>query len=162
MSDQYEYSDGAHAGIRPRDAMVRAIGGDEAPPEDLKTPGAMEAYLLAEDVEYTEENGYNESARRTARFILTMLRAHPELQAMPVETKYDFTWDEKVEEHTASVVQPGWDELFKAADPEGYDRATDGISGFQWGWACNAARYVLGLGPAKNPALVTVNMEAPE
>jgi hypothetical protein len=36
-----------------------------------------------------------------------------------------------------------------------------GITGFQWGWAVNAARFAESLPPEPNPAIITVETSPP-
>lgn len=117
---------------------------------------------MARDVAWESmDDGYEEAARRLARFILTTLRAHPGIQAAPVETTWDFAgWrvEARMADEPCPILAAGWAERLKAADPEGYATAVEDITGFMWGWAVNAARYVLGLGPVANPALVEVEV----
>lgn len=148
------FIDGAHEGLSARAGMELAIGGGEEPKAQW-TPAEMEAHLLAPDDLETVDD-YSEAARRCARFILLTMRAHPEIQQAPTETVYD--WTDFHGEGIPPIVQAGWDDLLRAADPEGYATATHGLSGFMWGWAVNAARYVLGLRRTKNPAIVEVKV----
>jgi hypothetical protein len=39
-----------------------------------------------------------------------------------------------------------------------YKYAYAGCSGFQWGWAVNAARSILNLDAVPNPALMTISV----
>jgi hypothetical protein len=140
--------------------MKRAIAGDGRLPEPEMTPETMAAYLLGP--EGTIEDFYSDSARRCGRFILTCVRAHPELQDAPTETVYDWaTWRESGgpnRNEMPPVLQRGWSDLLKEIDPEGYRAAVAEITGFQWGWAANAARFALNLPPVANPAIVEIEV----
>jgi hypothetical protein len=85
--------------------------------------------------------------------------ADPTLAAMPTETGYDWEGDP---DHGAQGMKPeftralGVDHALRARGV----RYPQGISGFQWGWALNAARYCVELPPAPNPAIIDVGPEA--
>lgn len=144
----WETHDGAHEGLTAEDGATRAIAGDAAK-SGTKTPAEMEAYLLTATV----ADSYDSAARCLGKFILLALRARPELHNVPTETVYD--WKKNFDgTHMPPVLQRGLSDLLKDVDPEGYKAAVDGVTGFQWGWAVNAARYVLQLPPVKNPALM--------
>lgn len=147
-----EFIDGAHEGVPAGDGMRLAISGGKAPAQGM-TSADMEAYLLQEE---PDAEGYSESAKRTARFILTTLRAHPELQTAPVESVWD--WSKFDGGDMPPLLEPGLDTLLEQTDREGYKAAVGGITGFQWGWAVNAARHALGLRRVANPAIVEVDV----
>lgn len=152
MSDTW--TDGAGDGLKATEGAERAIAGKPAPPKTL-TPAEMASYLAGDDNPWgTDEDGYNESARLLGRFILENLRAHADLQDAPIMSKYDLdSWDGN---GPAPVIVAGLDKRLEVLDYAGYKQAVDGVTGFMWGWAVNAARYALDLPQQPNPALVTV------
>jgi len=97
---------------------------------------------------------YDDAARYTAKFLLVTLRAHPEIAVQPVESELDF---KNSTPDNIIVTRKGWSDLLKEVDPTGYEKAVNGISGFMWGWAVNAARYVLDLHEVPNPAIIEIN-----
>ncbi len=144
-------SDGAQQGIGAKRALDTILGGEPAPTkEEGMSREEMERAIMAVS---TPPADYNDMALFTAKFILTTLRAHPEIARAPVDTVYD--WDHVVEGHP-TIARKGWVELFEEMDPAGYNAAVEGITGFMWGWACNAARYVLDLPEVPNPAIITI------
>ncbi len=146
-------SDGAQQGITPERALGTILGGEPAPSEDEgMSREAMETRIMA--APYPPET-YDDAALGMARFILTTLRAHPDIATHPVEMELDM---KNSTPDNIIVTCKGWSGLLKEVDPEGYARACSGISGFQWGYAVNAARYVLDLHEVANPALVTVHI----
>lgn len=152
------YVDGAHQGISPEAAMSLAINGGELPKREM-TPELMEAYLLSAWVAPAPEDGasgYDWGAARLGGFLLRTIRAHPEIAAAPVSGRYGFP-DGTIESMIVEV--KGWAELLKEEDPEGWHAVVDGVTGFQFGWACNAVRYVLGLGAVSNPAIIEIEVD---
>ena len=119
----------------------------------------FDPFLLLDEIHSDNPDDYGDAAMRCARFILTTLRAHSDIQQAPVEDEYDFSAisaSGEIPERGIPLTVKGWPSLLREADPQGYEAAVDGITGFMWGWSCNAARYVLGEPPAPNPALVTI------
>jgi len=149
-------SDGAQQGIGAERALGTILGGQPAPSEDEgMSREALEARIMV--APYPPES-YDDAALYTAKFILTALRAHPEIQTAPVEDAYDFSGIELGQRmpDVIPLTQKGWPALLKEIDPAGYDAAVDEITGFMWGWATNAARYILDLPEVPNPAIITI------
>jgi hypothetical protein len=118
------------------------------------SPKEFSAYLAAKGNEpYTDED-YGDCARVAARAILEAFLAEPSLAAMPTETKYD--WDADPD-RGANGIKPEF-LIHRGLSAELKERGIvlpSGMSGFQWGWAVNAARYCVELPPAPNPAILT-------
>jgi hypothetical protein len=124
-------SDGAHEGILPEDALHTILGRSAPPPEQRLSSPQMQRWI---DAATEREDSYNDAPRRAARLVLEHLDAHPDDAALDLSGLYN------------RIAQTG----------EGAPLRLLGLSGFQWGWAVNAARYVRGLPPVPNPAILEI------
>ncbi len=148
-------SDGAHQGIGAERALKTILGGEPLPTKDEGDDReGMERRIFSVSYPLTT---YDDAALYTAPFILTTLRAHPEIAAQPVDTEYD---GENSAHDRIVVARKGWPELLKEVDADGYEKAVDEITGFMGGWAVNAVRFVLDLPAVSNPAIIEI--EEPE
>lgn len=102
--------------------------------------------------ELEEDSGvsaaYGWSARSLAHGLLVLCEEDPTLLDVPLR-----------DEDPSGIEAAFADRLyaaFKARWPEGFDWT--GATGFQWGWAHNAVRHILGAEPVGNPAVVTVGV----
>jgi hypothetical protein len=130
-------SDGAHEGILPTRAMHTIIGGEPAPaPEEGLSAEQMRDWIKAAPA--APEN-YDDCARRAAHLILLHWKEHPEdAQTDPYELY------ERIKFRNADIRQ---------------QIAALGLTGFQWGYAVNAARRVNELPPQRNPALIEIDVD---
>jgi hypothetical protein len=103
-------------------------------------------YLMEPDQEPLD---YSECARRVARTILEYYLADPRRASIPTETVYQ----EPVDWSNPVVAERG---LYDVMKDDGYPLGDLGLTGFQWGWAVNAARRCVELPPAPNPAILTI------
>lgn len=140
-------SDGAHLGVSASRALDTILGGEPSPTEDEQM-GIIEFrdYILQPDQEPLD---YGECARRVARMILEFYMADPKRASIPTETVYQ----EPVDWQHPVVAERG---LYDVMKGHGLALEDLGLTGFQWGWAVNAARRCVELPPAPNPAIVTV------
>ncbi len=160
-------SDGAHQGVSARRALDTILGGAEQPAEDeQRNPDEMRRWLLAAPGPPFEDDGdgYEACARWAARRVLEAFLADPQLASTPIETVFDWPTirgesertgrdpSQLMGEHTVAV---GLYDVLKA---RGVDLGELGLSGFQWGWAANAARYCVELGPQPNPAIIEMDV----
>jgi len=153
-------SDGAHAGISADRALETIVGGKPPPGEDERTDAAsLRRRILAAAQRGGEPTGYGDCADMVAGMILMFYGAHPEARAWPVDGEYHWEVDGKaVSAFTpeAQLVRDGPDlstEVNKFTDGKLNGL---GITGFQWGWAVNAARFAADLPPEPNPAIITI------
>lgn len=130
-------ADGAHQGLTAGEALGVILGGEDVPKASLSAEQQSEWLLSASPDpigdEWEGDEGYTEYARRVARYCLLAMRADPTLARADRD-----------------------DDLYqsvKASAPEG---VWGGLSGFQWGWASNAARRCVEAPPAPNPAIFEV------
>jgi hypothetical protein len=150
-------SDGASQGIKPERALKTILGG-EPPPDDDEGMSRQEMRdaILAVDVTKDPET-YDEAAMLTARLIYDFVMEDPfERRKIPPETEYD--WDGDPDRGSAGM-KPEYIKavgLYDVMKDHGIPLASLGLSGFQWGWAVNAARYALSEPPVPNPAIVTI------
>ena len=99
---------------------------------------------------------YGECARAVGGEVLRWALANPERYARtPAET--EITWPElpdgKKDYNNPIYGRQGLYDVLKA---DGIPLEELGITGFQWGWAYNAARRCLELPPEPNPAIITI------
>jgi hypothetical protein len=135
-------ADGAHAGINAGDALKVILGGEPQDEQPTMTADEEGQWLLdapetavdweAWEAEHGDGSAYTECARRVAGACLRVMIADPTMARADRD-----------------------DDLFKAAK-ELAPEVCEGLSGFQWGWASNAARRCVEAPPAPNPAIVDV------
>lgn len=155
-------SDGAHQGVSARRAIGTILGGEPPPEErDRRSPDEMSAWLFsATGPPFAEgDDGYDQCARYAGRLFLEVFLTDPSIANAPVEDDYDWEADP---DHGTKGMKPefikrlGVGERLRNRFPEIRQELSDlGLSGFQWGWAVNAARYCVELPPEPNPAILT-------
>lgn len=122
-----------------------------------KTPEEMRAYIETapdplDGPPIWERNngmdGYELSALAAAKAMLIVAEADPSTLTIPSREDDPTGWE-----------RANADAHWKAACERwpGLDDWLGGITGFQFGWANNAVRYVLGAEAVGNPAIVTVS-----
>lgn len=94
------------------------------------------------------ESGYQLCAESLAHALLVLCREDPSLLDVP-SREDDPTGFERADNRNL------W-EAFKARWPEGNDWL-GGPTGFQYGWAHNAVREILGAEQVGNPAILTIS-----
>lgn len=156
-------SDGAGFGLGAEQAMRTVLGADQPAEEDLMTVAEMrEKLLTARPPEgTTKATGwtYDDAANYAARLILEYFLADPRRASIPTENEYEHDAEGHLvydETRGLNVVTTG---LYDVMSGDGIPIDDLGLSGFQWGWAVNAARRCVELPPVPNPALLTVNVE---
>lgn len=130
-------SDGAHLGVsaqRALDTIIGAAPSPEATGEHLMSPPEMRAWLLAADPARAHSS-YDEAARYAGRLVLEWFLADPA--------------------HAGA----GEREIYDAMKAAGAPLEELKLTGFMWGWALNAARRSVELGPVPNPAIIEVEVE---
>lgn len=130
--------------------------------DDKLTPAEWRARLEARPLPDTgepppweqgsDEEAYGAAAESLAHCLLVLVDERPELLDVPGP-------EEDPSGFEAAHNQRLW-EAFEARWPDG-DRWLGGPTGFQYGWvqrayAHNIVRYIAGVEPVGNPALVTV------
>jgi hypothetical protein len=140
-----KWSDGAEYGVGAENAMHVVIGGDE--PDPIKD---FKAYIMAP---IPENLSYDDCARLCAQIILKHFDTFPEDIGAPAsdDRKYNHDYTKY------TLVIKGLDTLIAEKSPS-LDATLHelGLSGFQWGWAVNAAYHIKGVKAVQNPALVVV------
>lgn len=93
-------------------------------------------------------HGYEMSALAAAKAMLIVADADPTLLSLP-----------SVEDDPSGLDRAYSDKPWQAAKERwpGLDEWLGGISGFQFGWANNAIRYILGTEAVGNPAVLTIS-----
>lgn len=157
--------DGAHMGVDAERALGTILGGEPQPTEEeRRSPDEMRAWILSAptraefeargpEIDYS----YGERARVVARVILEQYLADPRLATLPMETEYD--WDADPD-RGAQGMKPEFVRQRSLSDVLRENGVYDehiaglGITGFQWGWAVNAARFCVEIEPQPNPAIL--------
>ncbi len=152
-------SDGAHLGVGAERALGTVLGSEGQPTDDEKmTAGQMQEWLLSAPRwnDPAAMASYDECARAVAGEVLRWALANPERYAhTPMETEIE--WPTKPD-GTKDYNNPiyGAKSLYDVLKDEGIGLDKLGITGFQWGWAYNAARRCLELPPQPNPAIIEI------
>jgi hypothetical protein len=151
-------------GISATDAL-RVILGDET--EESQPRPSMEEFVEsirnADGPPWNyEEGGYDACTRWLARQILEWLLENPNRANLPVEDIIEWPklHDGSIDYHKMPIlVAAGWSRRMK--EDGRFPDGMYGCSGFQWGWAVNAARKCVELPAVANPALLVVDIEVP-
>ena len=126
-------ADGAYLSVSAKRAIETILGGKLSPTdEEQMTDEEFAAWIRSADSSFNDAD-YGEAARRLARYFLLLM-----------------------EDEQPADMYALWD-AFKIRWPDESAQA-GGMSGFMVGWAFNAARKVLSMPPAPNPALVTIHV----
>lgn len=155
--------DGADMGVGAEAGMRAALGSDE--PVVERTPEEFRAYIEAH-----QGGGYEGCANRAALAILQLFETVPGSSTWPGETETEFylrstgeviptaegwrRYNEPDVDHRK--VGPDLYASVKEGRSDLYDDVWSQLTGFQWGWAVNAAKYMVGEPPIPNPAIVEV------
>lgn len=148
-------SDGAHLGISAEEAMKAAIGGVE--PTTVETVGEMRDRILSTTID--EATSYDGTATYMAKIIIEAFMADPALAQVPTENVYEEDANGRLVFNAAgglTLVTDGLWTVLKARMSPADLAAVEGMTGFMWGWAVNAARRCVELPPVPNPAIITI------
>lgn len=158
-------SDGAHLGVSASRALDTILGGAEQPAEsEQASPYEVRDRILAAAKRGGDPTDYGDCADMVAGFVLQFYNAHIDAVHWPAEQKGEWVDANGTPVDPRERLPEGAE--FKRSGPDLYTEVkafTDGklealgITGFQWGWAVNAARYAIDLAPEPNPAIVTVS-----
>lgn len=160
-------SDGANLGVSASRALGTILGGEPQPDEDERaTPQQVRDRIMAAAGRGGSPLDYGDCADMAAGMVLMFYAANPQAREWPVESAHHW-------ERDGVRVEPGdsgWDGLEYVKDgPDLYQQVNAftegklsalGITGFQWGWAVNAARFAEDLPPEPNPAIIEVGVRA--
>jgi hypothetical protein len=127
--------DGAHLGIDAERALQTVLGGKPVPAESERAERReIRERITAAAARGGDPRGYGDCADMAAGMVLAFFeRKHP-------NERVGFSNHEAL-----------FDEVDKFTD--GKLRGLD-LTGFMWGWAVNAARFVLEQPPVSNPAII--------
>lgn len=170
-------SDGAALGIDAERALRTILGGEPAPSEDeVQDRETVRARIDAAFVRFREgaaPGGYGDCCDMLAGAVLNFFEARPEALEWPSENTYQWRapggeWVDHVRDLPqdsdfdfgsveSRAVGPDLYGSIKGVYPNVEDL---GITGFQWGWATNCARWLLDAQPQPNPAIVVLSTGA--
>ncbi len=148
-----EWSDGAHLNIPANDAMKAAIGGEDT---TVMTDADFEQMIREAPLGLPmSDYDYGTYSNAVARIVLEAYETYPQLQTISDEHVYlqDAEGNTLWEPPGPIALNKSLYDIIKMIYEE-HEEFFMEMSGFQWGWAMNAARKVLGLGAVPNPALV--------
>lgn len=152
-------------GVGADRALDTILGGKPSPDEsEQQTPEQVRERITAVLARGGSPQGYGDCADMVAGMVLAFYEKRPEARDWPTEPKGEFVGPDGAPFNTN--VHP-WPEgyEFRQSGPDLYKEVKAfsdgklgdlGITGLQWGWAVNAARYASSLNPQPNPAIVTV------
>lgn len=146
--------DGAHLGVGVARALKTILGGEPSPDktqEETMNPVKMRDYL-----ESATPGSYDSTAAYAGKLVLHWLLEDPRRAQGPVENEYDWGTPDPATGHSFTITNIGWYDLMKR---DGIDLGSLDLTGFMWGWACNAARFCVELGPVANPAIMTIDID---
>lgn len=145
-------SDGAHQGLRADAAMKAILAG-----EDPGSPMSETAFeQMIREAPLDQGWDYGTASNAIARLVLKAYEDYPMLREVPDDVQYLVDANgNKV--YSIKLTNSLYD-VIKQLYPEHYDDLFSGMTGFMWGWAVNAARSILDLGPLPNPALLTISI----
>jgi len=144
--------DGAHLNIGAEEGMKANIAGEEPHP---MTDEEFEQMVREAPI---PGDSYSGQANATAKLILEMYEEYPQTRELPEEREYLRDLDGHVDWNDPIYLNVTLYDVTKKAYPQHHELFLD-LTGFMWGWAVNAARKILGLGPLPNPALMTISVE---
>lgn len=164
--------DGAFQGMSAESALHAVLGGpepDDPPPVTREERRAeIEATVFAGHGDGPSAYNYDTSAKAGAKIILQVIEAHPDIlwAEIPTEARYEYLdedgtimeGDDRFSKGRFTMAQEGWHETMKplltAEQSAEWEKL--GLTGFQWGWAVNTVRMILGMSPVGNPAIITI------
>ncbi len=156
--------DGASLGIMPERALGTIFRGDDQPTEDEKlSPEEFETKIRVAPI---ESRSYDGASLAMARIIVDAVEKYPCLRGVPMESVYLRDKDEKMvwfeDRESPSVhIRAGMYDVLKDIFPDEAcpeRKVMQGLSGFMWGWAYNAAAQVLKLEAQPNPAIMEITI----
>lgn len=156
--------DGADIGFTAEDGMKAALGAEQ---DEMPTRTPLE---LLDEIRRDAGDTYSGCANRIALGILRVMEQRPETQQWPADPEGTFfikgTDDQATQEQLRTcdfnlleyrrTDDRNLCEAFKATATSDELAAYGSCTGFMWGWAVNAAKYIMGAPPVPNPAIMTI------
>ncbi len=155
-------TDGAHFNVGAEAAMKAVIGGEvpPTPPTDYEFEQQIRNAPIRTPDGRKAEFTYDSAANAIARIVLEAYEQYPQLQEMSDDHVFLRTKDDKIDWSNPIALNVTLYDVIKKLHPEGTieREVMADATGFMWGWAMNAARKILGLGPVPNPAIMTIKV----
>ncbi len=146
-------TDGAHLNIGAESAMKTILGSKDE--EEPLSAEAFEKKIREATILDGDDFDYDAASAFTARLVLEAYERYPMLRDHSDNTEYLTGKDGKIDWNNPIPTNRTLYEIIKRIYPEHLSVFRD-LTGFMWGWAVNAARNILDLGPLPNPALMTL------
>lgn len=159
-------SDGSDMGISATRALDTILGGEPSPTEDEgESRETVRERVLAAVDSGREPTEYGDCADIVAGMVLRFFEAHPEALDWPIENTYEWRipggeWSPTVPQLPEGLDYGSVESRKVGPDLYGsvktmYPRLEDlGITGFQWGWGANCARWICSAPAQPNPAIM--------
>jgi len=153
-------SDGASQGVMPERALGTILGDEEQPTEEEQLSSKeFEAKVRSASLDVTDS--YDGAALGIARVIVEAIEKYPSLRSVPMEADFlrDATGEVVWDGDNLICYCMGLYDILKKIHPDKSSperQVMDGMTGFMWGWAYNAAARILGLASQPNPAIMEI------
>lgn len=169
-------ADGAHLGADASQALSAVLGDDDEREAINRGERERTPEQMREDIfEGADAHSYGGAANALAAVLIRVMDEQPEARQWPGQDEGDWRHEDD-ETFCDSFIdcdrqhdyvrrgEPNLTDAFKQwvadnrDDPLAAvgDEALRGATGFMWGWAVNAAKYVHSQPPEPNPAIMTI------
>lgn len=158
-------NDGAQQGIRADQALNVILGGQPEAEQEHDDDDTVRARVLAASETRREATDYSDAADIAAGLVLRFYAARPDAVTWPGEPTYEWRvpggqwarhYPKGAERYEIESRTVGPD-LYHEVNEFFEGRLSDlGVTGFQWGWAVNCAKHLMGAPPVPNPAIMVI------
>lgn len=150
--------DGADMGVMADRALKTIFGAEQPAQDEQLSPEEFERTIRESPM---AASSYGGAASACARLILEALEKYPQLRDVPYEGRYLTEKDGNLvysPDGGLVLIQAGLHDALKRLHPDGEGATVlSGLTGFMWGWACNAVQNILGKPPVPNPAILDIS-----
>ena len=154
-------ADGASEGINAKNALRVVLGGEAVEDQPTESAEDVRERVLTAARRGGEATDYGDAADRAAGMILLLAESRPEIATWSAERTYEWLqadggWGPDPADSPEG--RPVGPDLYGEVNAYTEGKLSDlGLSGFQWGWAVNCAKWILNEPPVPNPAIITIS-----